>query len=157
MSDSTDIRRGIVQSVDGELATVAVSKRGACDGCTDKHLCFGVGNEKPDIISAINPINATKGQMVEIAMPEGVFLKTAFLIYLLPIICLIAGAFILPEFTTIVDQDLTAVIGSVIGLSLSATFIILYDKKARHNPRYVPRILSVVTVSLGETCCATKR
>jgi len=138
------------------MATVAVSKRGACDGCSEKSLCFGVGDDKSDMINAANPVKAKVGDMVEIAMPEGIFVKTAMLLYLMPVIVMIAGAFLLPMFTTIVDPDFTAITGSVIALILSVLFIKAYDKHATKSTRYTPQIKAVVTLPLGQTCAAKK-
>lgn len=80
---------GFVRSVDGSLATVAIEKKSACEGCSLK-IC------KPDEqymeIEALNAVHAAVGQKVKVAMKSYSYLKSSAAVYGIPALFLVIGA-----------------------------------------------------------------
>jgi len=84
-----------------EHATVTVaSKEGtwveatpsaACEGCASRGSCHAVGKEK-NSVKVINRLAAREGDTVVIAFETGSLLKALFLLYMVPILALLAGA-----------------------------------------------------------------
>ena len=80
---------GIVKSLDGTRAKVMVSRKSSC--------CESCGKDSCDVpaqgieTEAINTIHAKVGQQVKIVMKPYSYMKGALLIYIIPVIALIAG------------------------------------------------------------------
>lgn len=74
---------GIVVKLNGNTATVKIKRSSACGhDCGECNLC-----KNPDIeVDILNPINAKIGDKVKIGTDTAEVLKSAFLLYMLPII-----------------------------------------------------------------------
>ncbi|MEN8264256.1 MAG: SoxR reducing system RseC family protein [Nitrospirota bacterium] len=104
---------GIVTNINGTMAIVKVSKRNSCCESCEKEICDisedGIETE------AINMAGAKIGQKVKLVMKSYTFVKGAILIYIVPILALIAGSILgktyLPGYFTGTDSDLLAAIG----------------------------------------------
>ncbi|PCG19449.1 SoxR reducing system RseC family protein [Brachyspira sp. G79] len=77
----------VLETYNNNVAKVELQRSASCDGCT---MC---SKGKPIVLRAFNNINAGKGDSVVIEVEE---LKkgTNFFVYVIPLICLIAGYFI---------------------------------------------------------------
>lgn len=77
----------VLETYNNNIAKVELQRGSSCDGCT---IC---SRGKPIVLRAFNKINANKGDSVVIEVEE---LKkgTNFFVYVIPLICLIAGYFI---------------------------------------------------------------
>lgn len=101
-------QKGKVIAVSGDMATVLVMRQSACEGCRQKNLCGGMGecsHEKPLETTAQNPAGAKVGDTVELTASSGFVLGTAFLIFILPILCAIVCYGVM--FTQSVDRKIT--------------------------------------------------
>jgi sigma-E factor negative regulatory protein RseC len=80
---------GLVKSIDGSLATVAIEKKSSCEGCT-LNIC------KPDVqhmeIEALNSVQAAVGQKVKVAMKSYSYLRNSAVVYGIPALFLLLGA-----------------------------------------------------------------
>ena len=74
------------------MADVMTEKKGGCESCGASHSChtFGTGNKM--ITRARNRIGARTGDQVSLNLSSGLFVKSAAVVYLLPIIGFIIGA-----------------------------------------------------------------
>ena len=80
---------GIVKSVDGEFCTCATRRKSACgDNCA---TCKAVCSSREHIFTAKNTIGAKEGDTVIIEMPTSSVLKSAFLVYILPLLAFLLG------------------------------------------------------------------
>ena len=85
---------GVVLEIsDDNIAKVLVEKSSACGNCSAKSFCHPFGEEKEVKIDAFNNIGANKGDRVKVAIKSSTFLKASFLMYIVPIIAMLAGAF----------------------------------------------------------------
>lgn len=82
---------GLVTAVsDDGTATVRVARTEACEGCSSRGVCQSVGNDME--VAALNNIDAGPGDRVVVAMSTGSIVKATALLYVVPIIAMIAGA-----------------------------------------------------------------
>ena len=80
---------GIVKSVDGEFCTCSTKRKSACgDNCA---TCKAVCSSREHIFTAKNTISAKEGDTVIIEMPTSSVLKSAFLVYILPLLAFLLG------------------------------------------------------------------
>jgi len=82
----------IVRLSNDGMADVMTEKKGGCESCGASHSChsFGTGNRM--ITRARNRIGAHTGDQVSLDLSSGLFVKSAAVVYLLPIIGFIVGA-----------------------------------------------------------------
>jgi sigma-E factor negative regulatory protein RseC len=88
---------GTVREVDGQRVLVEVERRSACGGCESTGNCgvsalggwFSRGTSRLRLRTSL-PIRA--GEAVVIGLEESALLRASLLLYLLPIVALIAGA-----------------------------------------------------------------
>ncbi len=144
-SDTSTVRNGVIRQLDGNQAIVATPRRGACEKCTERGLCFALGKDKPDMLRALNSVGGKVGDYVSVAMPQGTFLISSLFMYLLPLIGLIAGALI---GSTLGGADASAsengsIIGAGLGLALMLAISISFDRLAKRSRRFVPEIIEI--------------
>ena len=91
---------GVVIDTYGEFAKVEARRSASCEGCASKDTC------KPDsnasmIIEVINPVNARVGDRICFEVEAGTLLKSTFVIYLMPVIFILVGAWVGEEISKI--------------------------------------------------------
>lgn len=87
----------IVTDVSSHLATVQVVRESTCGQCQSQKVCgtqtlSKVLGKRFSSVQALNRINAQIGDVVVIGLRERVLLKSAFLVYIFPLVLLFAGA-----------------------------------------------------------------
>jgi positive regulator of sigma E activity len=121
---------GFVKSVHGSLATVAITKKNSCEGCTLK-IC------KPDEqhmeIEALNSVHAAVGQKVRVAMKSYGYLKNSAVVYGIPALFLVLGAVagkeIISKFFIHSDPDIVSAFSGLGAAAISFLFIKLWSLK----------------------------
>ena len=85
--------KGLVTSItkDG-WAQVETDRNDACSHCSSCHVSFGCNSELT--IKAINRAGAGVGDLVSIHLSSGTIMKSAAILYLIPVAGLISGAFL---------------------------------------------------------------
>ena len=124
---------------------VQVERSSACNGCKDKGKC-SVHPEIPSEVIVINNLGASIGDIVEVGMHSGIFLKTSFLIYIIPVIMLLAGAgvgmMIAPEFG--LNSDVSAIICGLSAMGGTFGILRLLDKLNVSNNSLTPSITKIL-------------
>ena len=91
-------------------------------------------------IKVTNHLQAKTGDHIEIKMPTGSFLKLSLLVYILPIVALIAGAYLGAELSGYFHLHSTP--GSILGgaIAMIITFMVLrmIDRSAQSTEKYQP-------------------
>ncbi|KGG81500.1 positive regulator of sigma(E),RseC/MucC [Caloranaerobacter azorensis H53214] len=128
---------GFVSRIEGDRAEVIVRRVSSCgDKCTS---CKG-GCSVPGIKTTIkNTLGAKPGDYVEIRMNTSIVLKSAFLVYVLPLILMIFGISLSIYLFKNMGYSNYENLGFIAGLLfLGFSFIILrlYDKKIKKNENY---------------------
>jgi sigma-E factor negative regulatory protein RseC len=122
---------GIVKSIDGVIARVMVTKKSSfCENCTKDSCDIPEDGVETD---AFNAVGAKVGQKVRIELKSYTYYKGALLVYVLPVIALIAGAILgkiyLPAYLNGTDSDLLAAIGGFLSFLVSLLFVKLLVKR----------------------------
>jgi sigma-E factor negative regulatory protein RseC len=83
---------GIVIKLDNKTAMVRTTRKTACESCGERHSCASIGSGQEMELEADNPVNAQVGDRVTVSLPAGKLITASFLLYVFPIILMIAGA-----------------------------------------------------------------
>ena len=139
--------QGVVLRTDSESAWVKTTRSSACEGCTARGSCHTMGGGQEMEVKALNPAGARVGDRIVLSFETSSLLKATFLIYVFPILFLIAGAAL--------GQMLAPLIGlspSALSVLLGFTFFFtaLFIIKARANKlakknAYQPKITKILT------------
>lgn len=154
---------GIVASIEHNgMARVLTDRQGACGGChSGPGKCRGCLSTSGKLESHVaNPINAGIGDVVKISISQGELFKGAALMYLLPILTLVAGAVGGLRWM----NDAGSVLGGLIGLGIGFWAVARLGRSRRLSRRMTPRITEIVTRGntpprkpvnrLRSSCCA---
>lgn len=139
--------RGVIDKISGRKATVQIQKSSACSSCESRDSC-DVHGGKPMEIEVDNHLQAGEGDRVELSIPSGTFLTLSLAVYLIPVVALIAGAYVggtlLAPRLGLGATPCSIVLGF---LALGVTFIFLrrFDKTPLANRKYRPRMTRIVT------------
>lgn len=130
------IKFGQVQAYDkttGE-ATIVYMRPDACAKCG---ACGGGGKSRSIRLKA----DCAVGDWVKVELPDGRFLGATAIAYALPLACFLAGLFL--GYALSGGMELWALLGSAIGLSLSAIALRLAELRLRQRPEWTPRVCAV--------------
>ncbi|MBU4053771.1 MAG: SoxR reducing system RseC family protein [Proteobacteria bacterium] len=136
--------QGLVIKTLGAKAIVKTQKTEACDGCASRDSCSTQGRDME--VEVINSLGAKEGDRVILQIETRYFLKATFLMYIFPIVCLIAGAFI-GERVAIQNQGDPSgySAGFGFGFFLAAIFLVkMKGNKMGEKDTYKPRITRIV-------------
>ena len=114
-------------------AWVKTTRSSACESCSSRGACHADGGGKEMEVEAINTVNARVGDRVVLNIKTTSLLKATFLLYVFPILAMIAGA--------LVGQTVAGMRGSDPS-GLAALFGFLFFGLAFIAIRIVGRILS---------------
>jgi sigma-E factor negative regulatory protein RseC len=121
--------RAVILSLDNlsgiPLATLEIERKNACGLCGQTRGC---GNSiwgklfahHSTAFKAQNHINAKEGQSVIVGINETALLKSALLLYILPLVTLFIGAILA---TKINPSDASAMIGAAVGLMIGFIWV----------------------------------
>lgn len=142
-------RLGTVISINGKYAEISTSRRGVCDGCSDKSTCSfdsALGKATPEIITAINAISAKPGDSVEFDLTGHNELKFSLIVWVIPLIGLVIGAFIGSRFfnTLSVSHDTGTLIGLVLGFLVAFSLVVVFEKKVVSEKQALPLLLKII-------------
>jgi sigma-E factor negative regulatory protein RseC len=121
--------RAIVLAVKGEEASVQPVGNSGCGHCSTEGGC-GSSNlsklfcsSKPRQFTVLNRLNAKVGDEVQVSLPDGLLLRGAMKMYVVPLLLLLAGGMAgaaLAE--TAQMRDGAAALGALVGLLLGFAF-----------------------------------
>jgi sigma-E factor negative regulatory protein RseC len=137
-NDSVPEEYGEVVEVRGNTAKVKLGAKQACAHCG---ICAKIGNSPNEMLvdaHASEPLR--KGDKVVLEMGNGVILKSAFIVYMVPLIALIAGYYIGRELMEALNIPLKgelfpALFGFFL-LALSFLAIRWYDRRKKDDSRF---------------------
>jgi len=141
-------RTGVVRAIQGRMALVVTRMEPECESCKAKEACstFGGGGANAEI-TARNTAGAEVGDIVTISMAGSSLVKVSFLVYMLPILALIAGIVLGHWLSMVIPVNENILVG-VLGLfGFSGTFVWLKKKgdSLSNRPGFVPEITSKQT------------
>lgn len=138
---------GIVIETYGEFAKVEAKRSISCEGCASKDMCKpGSGNSM--IVEVLNPLNAKIGKRVSFEIGRDVLLKSSFILYLMPVIFIVIGAWIGGEAASYFpssNKEALSAISAAVFFIISILLLILLNRHFAKNARYKPIIKEVLS------------
>ena len=114
---------GVVESINKNTAVVCVKRSTACgDSCA---TCSAQCNQKGNKITVLNKIGAMPGDMVRIEMQTSTVLKSAFMVYILPLLMFFLGYFP-AEYKT--NSETKSLIFGLAAFLVTFVFLLIWDK-----------------------------
>ena len=122
----------VLETYDNNIAKVELQRSSSCEGCS---IC---SSGKPIVLRALNNINAEKGDNVVIEVEE-LQKGLNFLVYAVPLICLIIGYVIGDYFSKLISikQNL----GPAFSFALFFIYIIFGILKLKKNNKIIANII----------------
>jgi sigma-E factor negative regulatory protein RseC len=138
--------RGIVTRLDSETAWVKTSRTSACKACASRDSCQMAENGQEMEVEAINAANARVGDKILLNVESSALLKVSFLLYIFPVLLMLAGAIIGEKIAPVVGVDpslLSALLGFV---SFGVAFFLIRFTHLRMARKecYRPRIVRIL-------------
>jgi|GEM_PF-1387377 len=139
---------GVVEEVRGEEVVVRLNPGKHCESCEAKGICHP-GQNQERLIIVKNFSQLSKGEVVEIGIPEKELLKISFLVYILPILSMIVFStlsyYFLPQLN--LDRSLCSFIIGILALFFTYFPLRKIDKARRSSFKNMPRVLRTIPPS----------
>jgi len=130
---------GIVVDLKGAKAKVRVHAGAECMGCPSKSFCHG-GEIQPRDIMVMNDAGAHVSDRVVFESEPGKVLFSAVMIWIVPILSMIAGYVILDRFVS----GFWPIAGALVFLACSFVLLKLVDTAVTGGTSFYPRITRIV-------------
>jgi len=130
---------GQIVEVIGDKAKVLVRRHDVCSKCGGCGISLSGKGE--NYLEALNTVNAAVGQTVRVATDTGQVLKASFVVYVVPILALLAGL----GLGQLLADEPTGLIVGIVFLLLSYLVVRAYDRKVARG-----RVQSAVVAVLEE-------
>ena len=138
--------RGTVTRIDGSTAWITTNRSSSCEGCNSRGACHVSENQKEMEVRAVNAAGAGVGDRVVVSFQTASYLKASFLLYVFPVLAMIAGALLGQE--TAASVDMAPATFSVI-CGFAFFFLSILVVRARSNrmagkAEYQPKVLKIL-------------
>jgi sigma-E factor negative regulatory protein RseC len=146
MGEKAMKQTGVVIGIEGDKAKIKMQRHTACGDCG---ACQVSSNQLNVTLEAQNPVGAAAGDFVEVDMETMDFLSAVILVYLLPLVALVAGIFagyygvLLAGVSDRTAQGIGGVVG-ILAAALSYLFIKTKEEKLKSTKKYKPIISGIV-------------
>jgi len=143
---------GVVEKASPETAVVLVERSSACEHCRSRGACETFSGRTMRV-EVENELGAAEGDRVEISVPAASVLKLSFLVYLVPVAALVAGAYVGELWAEGVVEDPTpyALVAGVLAMVGAFLLVRRFERSAsRPSSDYLPRMSRVLPASEGD-------
>ncbi len=141
---------GVVVRLENEFAIIHAERGSSCEGCSSKSTCHSLSGTDNKIMEmkARNEMVAVVGDRVKVAIDSIIFLKSSFLVYIVPLLFMImggiAGDSYARKYMPGSDPDLVAGGAGVICLIVSFLLIKVWSKGLENKREYQPVIIAIL-------------
>ncbi|MEA1996838.1 MAG: SoxR reducing system RseC family protein [Gemmatimonadota bacterium] len=137
MSKMVCSRGRVLSAGEGPWARVEVTRSVMCDNCSQAGACIsGPEAGKETVASVYNPVGAKEGDTVEISLNEGVILWGTVVLYLMPVLFLLAfilaGFYLKGYYSWDVGENLLAASAGVLGLLAAIPAVRIISTRSRY-------------------------
>jgi len=140
-------RVGRVLENRGERALVLLKRHLACEGCGRCGGILGGPDVKDEKVEVANPIGASEGEVVRIEIEDSKVLLLSFVIYLIPVLALVAGLLVgywaTGFFGWAMDPNLVGTGSGLVLMLLVFGVIRKWDQTWKRDKKYQPVITSL--------------
>ena len=126
-------------------AWVKTMRSSACESCSSRNACHGESGTKEMEVEAINTADARVGDRIVLSIETASLLKATFLLYVFPVLAMIAGAFIGQTVAVMQGLDPSGVSALVGCLFFGLAFVIIRitGRHLAKNAHYKPEIIKI--------------
>lgn len=126
-------------------ALVEIHRASACGSCQSQTSCGSAAlaqlwGNKSLRARALSTLTLQPGDSVVVGMADGVLVRGALLVYLLPIVLLIAGALV-AQLSFAAAGEEVVIVCAALGLVLGLLMVRIMAQRLHHDPRYQPVVL----------------
>lgn len=148
------LEQGLVKEVKGERAILRVQGGEGCSRCSSGGVCYAMGDREMQVDVA-NRLNARVGDVVEFSSPSAWALRMSVLVYGVPILLLLLGAFggSLWAEPRGWDPSLASLLGGILGLGVSFALLWVLGRGRRRGVQREPVMTRIVSAANGRSCC----
>ena len=137
----------IIELKAADVALVLCQKNSACAHCSAEGVCHAGDASQARSVEAYNPLGAQVGDQVRLSVTTRSFLRSSFLLYIVPLIALVFGAVAGKEIAPLFENGLDAnALSAIMGTGLMAlSFLVIRLVNMRLSKKnYMPQITAVV-------------
>jgi sigma-E factor negative regulatory protein RseC len=134
-------------------AWVKTVRSSACKSCASRHSCNSDHSSKEMEVEAINSAGASVGDRIVLSIQTSSLLKATFLIYIIPILSMLVGAFLgqkLAFDNGNQDPSGFSALMAFLFLGVAVLFIKFIGKSMSLKKEYTPTIVRIVTHSSNQ-------
>jgi len=137
---------GIVETVENEWVWVKTQRKSACAHCGHKDHCHTIEGGDRMLVKAKNLADAHKGDEVELYLNTKTQLKCVFMVYMVPVIGLLIGAFSGNSLSALVgmNPNYGIFLFSAVGLAVAFMLTRLYSNRMEAKNALTLRVTRVV-------------
>ena len=137
--------KGVIEKVIEQKAQVRVQRSSACASCGSRDACHVMG-DKEMLIEVVNDLQAKVGDYVELSVPSGSLLKLSLMVYLLPVVALIIGAYFGGLWAGFFHISSTAasILGGCIAMGITFYGLKWFDRSVERRDQYHPRVTRIL-------------
>jgi sigma-E factor negative regulatory protein RseC len=135
---------GVIEKISREKALVRIQKSSACKHCESRGACHAL-SDKEMLIEIANDLRAKVGDHVELSVPESSLVKLSLLVFFLPIVALVAGAYVggsLADFFGIAST-LSSILGGALAMGLTFLGLRRLERAVKDKVEYLPRMTRI--------------
>jgi len=142
----------VIKTESGDYAQVVTDRKGACGGCQSTsggcRSCLASAKLESRVA---NPVSAKTGDLVKVHLSSANLFTGAAILYLLPVLGLLLGAFTgIWASTAFGLTEISGSIGGAIaGLGIGYAAVIVLDRSPSIRRRIMPTITAIVTPKVG--------
>ena len=137
---------GMVKKTMGTKAWVVTTRSEMCEACASQCACKVLGGGKEMEVEAINAAQARPGDQVLLTLEDQSLVKLSFLVYLFPILALLAGAALgqkLASFFTINPEMASFGLGAI-AFGLAFVLLKFKDRKLERTGQTIPKVARII-------------
>ena len=133
---------GIITKTDGDRAWVKVRRTSMCEVCNSRNVCNTLSDTNTMEAQVYNPVNGKVGDHVEFMISTSSLLKITSLLYIFPVIFLLAGS--IAGYIFFQPPEFYALILGLAGFFLSYILIRMISGKVAQDRRFTPEIVRIL-------------
>jgi len=139
-------RAKVIKTDKAGWATVRTERKDACHSCEASQFCNALTNCSKLEINVLNKVGAGAGDLVTIHLNSHTVLKGALVLYLIPSLGLLAGAFAGSDFSKqiAIGETGAAILFGLAGLVLGFIITAIISKRMSAHNRLTPEITHIV-------------
>jgi sigma-E factor negative regulatory protein RseC len=137
---------GIVKKTIGTKAWVVTKRSEMCEACASHGACNSLVGGKEMEVEAINNVQASPGDLVLLTLEDQSLVKLSFLVYMFPILALLAGAALGQKVAPILgtNLELTSFGLGAIFFGLAFLLVRIKDKKLGQTGAIIPKVTRII-------------